>query len=248
MNSAYPLQPSNSPLALPQAPFLGTEKSDSDFDAKQLLAVARRHALVVTGVAAGVMAFSKNSALNQEATYSGRFKLLIEPLNADQDVTNIADTLENEPTRSSQLDYASQIQVLKSPDLIEKILTEIRKVDPDVTYQQLVNNLTIVHLNGTKIIEVRYSGADATSVQVALDEIAEVYLNYSLDERQTNFRQGMQFIDQQLPEIQDGLRLCKPSLKTFVRPIILSIHRFRQPRSQGRSNSCAAYSSLSSKN
>ncbi|MEO0869377.1 MAG: polysaccharide biosynthesis tyrosine autokinase [Cyanobacteria bacterium J06642_11] len=67
----------------------------------------------------------------------------------------------------------------------------------------------------TKIIEVSYRGTDPVKIQATLDALSSVYLKYSLDERQTNLRQGIQFVDRQLPELQGRVDELQGQLERF---------------------------------
>ncbi len=43
----------------------------------------------------------------------------------------------------------------------------------------------------------------------------KAYLKYSLEERQTNLRQGINFVDSQLPDLQTQVDTIQNQLETF---------------------------------
>lgn len=189
---------------------------DDELDLKQILTVVQRRAGIIAGIAAGVMGLVLFNTLRQEPTYEGTFQVLVEPVNADNQVQDFGELLgEALPRNSSGLDYETQVQVLRSPELIEQVLVDLRAVDPELDYETLLKNLTIRRVGETKIIEVSYRDEDPVKIQQTLDVLAGVYLDYSLKERQTNLRQGIQFVNKQLPELQSRVDQLQSQLEAF---------------------------------
>ena len=209
--------------ALPQLPW-----DDDELDLKQLLTVLQRRVWLIAAIAAGVMGAVIFTTLRQEPVYEGNFQLLVEPVNADNQIQDFSQLLgDNAPGPSSGLDYETQVQVLRSPRLIEQVLAELTAFEPDIDYETLLENLTIRRVDETKIIEVRYRGEDPVKIQQTLDVLAGVYLDYSLRERQTNLRQGIQFVNTQLPELQGRVNELQSELETFRKT-----HNFIDPTTQ----------------
>ncbi|MEL6232590.1 MAG: polysaccharide biosynthesis tyrosine autokinase [Cyanobacteria bacterium J06627_3] len=201
---------------------------DDDLDLKQLFTVLRRRAGVIAGIAAGVMGAAVVGTLLQEPIYEGTFQVLVEPVNADNQIQDFGDLLdESLATKSSGLDYETQVQVLRSPRLIEQVLVDLKAIDPDLDYETLLENLVIRRVDETKIIEVLYRGEDPVKIQQTLDILADVYLDYSLRERQTNLRQGIQFVNKQLPELEGRVNELQSQLEVFRKT-----HNFIDPTTQ----------------
>ena len=89
------------------------------------------------------------------------FRLLVEPVNNENSLSELT-TLENPNAPKSGLDYETQIQVLKSPELMNGIINELQAQYPDISYDSLVNSLTIERFEETKIIEVSYRNNNPT--------------------------------------------------------------------------------------
>ena len=208
---------------LPQLPW-----DDDDLDLKQLITVLRRRVWLIAAIAAGVMGTVIVNTLRQEPVYEGNLQLLVEPVNADNQIHDFSELLgDNAPGPSSGLDYETQVQVLRSPRLIEQVLAELTAVEPDIDYETLLENLTIRRVDETKIIEIRYQGEDPVKIQQTLDILADVYLDYSLRERQTNLRQGIQFVNKQLPELEGRVNELQGELEIFRQT-----HNFIDPTTQ----------------
>ena len=206
------------PFQLVQIPLMTPpDPLDDEWDLRQLLAVLRRRLLVIVGVAATVGSMIAAYTLTQSPEYEGRFKILVESVTAEE--TGLAgltsDFLTQLKQRRSNLDYATQIQVLQSPELMAPIVDQLQTQYPEISYNSLISGLSILRLQDTKILEVRYQNSDPEKVQAVLQQLAQSYLRYSLDERQTNLRQGMRFVGKQLPELRQRVDQLQEELQAF---------------------------------
>lgn len=195
----------------PQPPW--GEGQGDEWSLQDFLSVLRRRSLVIAGVAITVMAtVVANLALNQkQPEYESNFRLLVEPVNDDTRV----DIVKESNTSNSTLDYESQIQVLKSPELMASVVKQLQIFYPEINYDSLLASLNIVRLNETKIIEVSYRSNDPNQVKIVLDRIAKEYLEYSQEKRQTKLRQGIQFVEKQLPFAQNRVDRLQKEVQTF---------------------------------
>ncbi|WP_293054285.1 MULTISPECIES: polysaccharide biosynthesis tyrosine autokinase [unclassified Moorena] len=204
-NGSFPPLPQGSPWL---------ESEDSEWDLGRWFAVARRRGVVIVGVTVTGISFVIPRSLNEEPSYQSKFRILVEPVNAENDLGNLTPGLGNQNIKSS-LDYQTQIQVLRSPELMEVVLAEVQKTYPEISYNSLIGNLKITRLGKTKILEISYQGNDPDLILTILEQLAKVYLNYSLNERQTNLRQGIQFIENQLPSLQARVNELQNQLQAF---------------------------------
>lgn len=196
---------------------------DEQWDLGWLAAVLRRRAALIATVTigtiltAGGLLFSATSLT--PPVHEGRFQLLVEPVNAEEQQARSstqAQGADNPPpqfdaTRSS-LDYETQIRILRSPRLVDPIVKQIQTRYPDFTREQLLLGLQLYRITtltvdrreqGTKIIEASYQDSDPQKVQYVLEQVSQAYLRYSLTDRQSILRQGIKFIDSQLPQLRE---------------------------------------------
>jgi polysaccharide biosynthesis transport protein len=208
------LPPQVQPRTLPWA-----NQADDEWDLRQFLSVVQRRGWAIAGVATLVMGFVTYSTFSQKPIYEGQFRLLVEPVNADNnlsDLTSALGTLTNGTSLNpAKLDYETQVQVLRSPELMNRVVKTLENRLPDVSYEMLVQNLTIIRPGETKILEIRFRGNSPIEIQIILNALSKAYLEYSLVERQTNLRQGIQFIDKQLPVLQQGVDDLQDQLQRF---------------------------------
>jgi len=207
------------PPMLQARPSPWATQSDDEWDLRQFLSMVQRRGWAIAGVASLVMGFVIHSTFSQKPVYEGQFRLLVEPVNADNSLSDITSALGALPNSSnlskSTLDYETQIQVLRSPELMNKIVKDLQNRYPGISYEMLVQDLTITRPGETKILDIRFRGNSPTEIQIILNALSRAYLEYSLVERQTNLRQGIQFIDKQLPVLQQDVDELQDQLQRF---------------------------------
>ncbi|MDY7012272.1 MAG: polysaccharide biosynthesis tyrosine autokinase, partial [Cyanobacteriota bacterium] len=152
----------------------------------------------------------------------GSFQMLIEPVTAEGRLAKLsllAQTGNNvgatELTKvgvdqADLVDYETQIRVLKSPTILNPVVEKLQKHYPALNRPGLLSDLTISRISyvkdgrevGTKILDVHYHHEDPEKIKLVLEVLSETYLQYSLQERLSSLRQGVEFIDEQLPPLQ----------------------------------------------
>ncbi|MGB3756467.1 MAG: polysaccharide biosynthesis tyrosine autokinase [Rivularia sp. (in: cyanobacteria)] len=199
-------------------PFPWAEMEENDWDLSQLLGLLKRRALIIAGVATTVMAGVTYFTLTQVPQYENNFRLLVEPVDEDNEssLSKLTSAVDANLGKSG-LDYETQIEVLKSPELMNDIVGELQAKYPDITYENLIKEdaLNIIRLGETKIIEVRYQNDSPTQIKEVLDTVARNYLKYSLEKRQTQLNQGIRFVEKELPPIKAEVDNIQKQLQAF---------------------------------
>ena len=130
-----------------------------------------------------------------------------------------AQDLGNAQASQTVLDYPTQIQILLSPQILQPIADKLSPQYPNLSYKKLAKNLTIERVAEnkapTKILSVTLDAADPDSAKVIAAEVAQQYTDYSVNERQTNLRRAIQFVDQQLPKAEGQVRQFEQLLQRF---------------------------------
>ncbi|XWK90927.1 MAG: polysaccharide biosynthesis tyrosine autokinase [Phormidium sp.] len=186
------------------------EEEANKLDLRQVLGILRRRALVVASVAIAVSTVMGTRAWNTPPVYEGKFRVLVEPITAETKVAQNFGAIVY-----SILDYDTQTEVLRSPSVMDGIVKKIKAEYPEINYGSLVSSLMISRLGNTKIIEVRYKDSDPKRAERILQIIADGYLNYSQQQRQSDVRQGIDFVKQQLPNLQERVNALQARLQKF---------------------------------
>ncbi|MBE9225654.1 polysaccharide biosynthesis tyrosine autokinase [Phormidium sp. LEGE 05292] len=186
------------------------EEDANKLELRQVFGILRRRALVVASVAIAVATVAGTRAWNTHPLYEGKFRVLVEPITAETKVAQNFGAIVY-----SILDYDTQTEVLRSPSVMDGIIKKIQVEYPDISYGSLMPSLVINRLGSTKIIEVRYQDSDPKRAENILQIIADGYLNYSRQQRQTDVRQGIDFVQQQLPSLQARVNTLQAKLQKF---------------------------------
>lgn len=198
---------------------LGKEKNEQNYPPQQrlnllpLLRTCKRKALLILGITALVtLVYSyRDSQTSTSSEYAGSFQLLVEPLTFEERSLQPSSLIDSKGVPNAKLlevDYPTILRILTSSDLLAKIAEDVREEYPDFTVNQLAENLNVQRIvNGknkfdaSKIISISYVEEDPELVQLVLETTARRYLDYSLNNRQQGIDKGLQFVEAQLPEL-----------------------------------------------
>ncbi|MGL5064935.1 MAG: GumC family protein [Microcoleus sp.] len=217
---------------------LSGEKPQKGLNFAPLLRTFQRKFLVIVGVISIVGAGAVWQIKGGKKTFEGDFRMLVEPVTTEAriaDPSALANREGGVPNREFfSLDYATQLEILKSPQILSAIAKQIKKQGyPEFSEEILKKELIILRLGSnpmepTKILEVRFMGQDPKLVELVLQETKKKYLKYSLDERKTRIGEGVNFIEDQLP----GLNKRVNSLKSELQ-VIQQQQKLTDPKEQG---------------
>jgi len=202
------------PQALPLNYYATPAPEKDEISLKQILGIFVRRGWVITSVAVAVTGAIWAWTLTRPKIYQSGFQVLVEP------VTNVnkQETVLFGP--QSSFDYATQIEVLRSPNELKPIVEDLQKTYPDMTYDELVAKMTIAQVQDadnrpTKILFISYRDPDPKKIQNVLEALSRGYLRYSIELRQTSLQQGVQFIDDQLPDLRKRVEYKQRQMQRF---------------------------------
>lgn len=178
-----------------------------------LLFVIRRRGWLVLGVAIAATSVMWGWTLTRTPIYRGEFRVLVEPV-ADGDRSERL-LQEASLQTAPQFDYSTQIEVLRSPVLLQPIADTLQKDDPNISYGILLNRLVVTRLRDTKVLSVTYLDPNPETIRAVLNAVSQGYLQYSFQQRQKNLQQGVQFVDDQLPELRSRVNTLQVKLEKF---------------------------------
>jgi capsular exopolysaccharide synthesis family protein len=113
-----------------------------------------------------------------------------------------------------QVDYETEIEVLLSPSVLEPVMADLAKQYTDIE-EEYFDRLNIQQLRNTKILEVTYKDEDPQKVKAILDRLSTTYLNRSLAERKGDIKEGIKFVESQLPRLQKRVDSLQTQLQEF---------------------------------
>ena len=191
-----------------------SEPDEDGIDLRQLTSIIKHRLRLIGAVAFGMTTAAALITFNQEPLYEGSFQLLVEPVTEEQE-----DPLSVLQQDFGGLDYETQIEVLRSPRVLNPIISTLTKKYPEIEYKELIrpkkSPLKIDQVDETKIIEISYIDADPQKIQFILDNLSEAYLRYSLEERRVEVKQGLDFVESQLPEVRARVDRLQEKVQNF---------------------------------
>ncbi|HEY9817867.1 MAG TPA: hypothetical protein V6D20_18990 [Candidatus Obscuribacterales bacterium] len=184
---------------------LNTDAPQGGLKLGPYIRMLKRNLWIVVGTTLllGGAAFVKSTS--SVPTYQAGFRLLVEPVTAEARLVDPSALTRNGGgiNRAQEIDYPTQLEILKSPAMLWPIYEQVSETFPEFAYIQLQNDLLVERSPQTKIIEVTFLGNDPDLVQTVLDATSAKYLQYSLQERKTRIGEGLNFIEDQLPTLEE---------------------------------------------
>ncbi len=195
------------------------EEDEDEIDLSQIGTIVRRRWPLILGVALIVGVGVGARTLTQEPVYSGNFQLLLGSVSGQPSLPEELQLLQGNFS-NTQEDFDTRIEVLKSAQVLTPILQAIQARYPDLTYRELAGNenknpLSIARLRETTILTVNYESSDPEEIKYVLDQIASGYISFSINEQRVGSQQGLQFAQEQLPELEERVDLLQGQLEQF---------------------------------
>jgi len=182
----------------------------------QILSTLRRKALLILGMSTVMAVLAQVSAMREDPIYTSGFEILTQSVTAESEVvSSVPDTLTSrqQDAQTNVLD-ATKIKVLRSPSVLRPVVEQLEPKYPGLTYEGLIAGLG-VQATGQDILLVTYTHGNSEFVADVLDAVSEAYLNYSLEQRQRDIRQGIAFVEEQLPDLEARVANQQAKLQRF---------------------------------
>ncbi|WP_414583648.1 GumC family protein [Scytonema sp. PCC 10023] len=236
------LQHLKNPNSVLKEPYLFRRRPESEEEStgfNQVFSVVRRRIGLIASATVIVTTVAVAFSATRTPKYEGKFQILVEPLKTTDSelLVLLSETLKqnvNEITKQNktELDYQALMEVLKSPKLINPVVQDLKNRYPEINYDQLVasnasgkaspDQVGTLHISRigkgkelSRVIEVRYRESDPKKVEYVLDRVSEAYQNYSKEQQQTNLRQGIKFVEQQIPKMQLRVNALQKQMQMF---------------------------------
>jgi polysaccharide biosynthesis transport protein len=209
--------------------------TDEDPGYGQLLAVLLRRKLWVLASWVGAVGVAWFVGSHQEPTYRSSMQLLVEQNYRSKSEPGATNT--QFADSDVQADYATQLTLMNSSILIQRIVDRLRPIYPQIGSEDIKKSLTVVQVMGktaekkvdTKIFEAAYEDRDPLRAQKILQAVQQVYQDYNREQQKLRLAKGLAFINEQVPQIQQQLQQAESALEKFRKS-----HNFLNPELQSK--------------
>ncbi|BAY91931.1 polysaccharide biosynthesis tyrosine autokinase [Tolypothrix sp. LEGE 11397] len=203
---------------LSQSNFTQLNDEEGGLNLGQVGAVLRRRLLLIGGTTALVATAAVLKAETDPPIYQGTFDILTKPVTGEDKVTaNVPQSISSQdkvaPPESTK-EVQTTIAVLQSPKVLNPIVEKLQEQYPGITYDLLVYYLTISSKK-PNIISIEYQNSDQQLVTDVLKLLADAYLQYSLQERQSDVEVAIQFVDRQKQPLEKSLKYWQEQLRNL---------------------------------
>lgn|GEM_PF-211042 len=160
--------------------------------------------------------------------YQGGFQMQISnPFdeNRKSQIDSNGGTVEQIARSSVQNDVPSLVVLLRSPLLIKGLAEK-----NGVGMNEIINNLSIAPASGDvqNVLNVTLRWRDPVKGRAILNQLSQEYTNFSLTQRQATLDSGVNFLDQQAPDLLSRVEKLQTELRTFRER-----NNFLEPATQG---------------
>ncbi|MCL6432617.1 MAG: polysaccharide biosynthesis tyrosine autokinase [Leptolyngbyaceae cyanobacterium HOT.MB2.61] len=206
------------------------EGDEGGLNLGQVVAALRRKIPIIAGVTIIVTSAATLKALTSTPTYQGSFEILTKPITVEaQVISSVPQTLSNREQDTQKGIDQTKLKLLVSPKLLSPIADKLKTQYPGFSYSAIAASLVVTPVPNSEILNVSYVNKDPELVKKVLDLVAKAYLDYSLEERLADVRQGIEFVDAQLPQLQQRVETIQDQLQSFRQQ-----YNLIDPESQGK--------------
>jgi polysaccharide biosynthesis transport protein len=180
----------------------------------------------------GVLAIAVPLALLKPAIYQSYMQILAESNYQGKDIRdNRQDSEQQFADANVEVDYATQIKVLTSHEILQRVVNKLGLKDSEETTAEIIaalrESISVYQVldesedsnqdSVTKIIQVSYVGSSPTEAKKVLKAIQEVYLKYNLEQQEKRLRDALTFINQQIPQARKELTQTETNLTKLTK-------------------------------
>ncbi len=195
-----------------------SEDDEGGLNLGQVLGALKRRLPVIVGVTIVVTSAAMLKSLSSKPIYQAGFEILTKPVTVEsQVISSVPQTLgnkEGETTLAKSVD-ATKLKLLKSPKVLSPIADQLKTQYPTITEAELAANLSVIPIPSSEILAVGFQDANPKKVKAVTKLVADAYLNYSLEERLADVRQGIDFVNAQVPQLQQRVDTIQDRLQAF---------------------------------
>lgn len=153
------------------------------------------------------------------STYKSSMQLLTEPNYQGKKEGTGTENQFIDPNVS--VDIATQLNIMGSTALIQKVVNKLKPEYPDITVANLKSALLLDQVRSkedkvaTKIFQADYTDKDPVKTKKVLDTLKQVYLDYNRQQQQERIQNGLKVVAEQMKSARDDVDNAKAKLQRY---------------------------------
>ncbi|BAZ41164.1 lipopolysaccharide biosynthesis protein [Calothrix sp. NIES-4101] len=196
--------------------------ADNDPGYGQLLAVLIRRFPWFLAVFLSSIAIAGMISKKTPPTYKSSMQLLVEPNYQGKAQGDGAQNQANQAIDPSfQVDTATQLNLMRNSEHIEKAVDVLKGEYPDLTVAGVKRSLALSQIKekednlATKILLAEITADDPVKTQRLLEALQKIYLDYNKEQQNERLRRGLKVINEQLDKVRKELTDSESRLLRF---------------------------------
>lgn len=162
----------------------------------------------------------------QKPSYEATGKILLKKSNVTSSLTEPGKEISELDSVGSSDPVATEIEIVKSLPLIERVIKEANVRDDDGELLKpepfLERRLSVAKRRGTDVLELAYKSKSAQESATVINKLMNLYIESSIMGDRAQAESTAQFITQQLPLNQAAVRKAEEALRNFKETNVIS--------------------------
>lgn len=193
------------------------QPAEQEFGYIQILNVLARRGWWVLGTFSLALIGALLFTLTQDPIFQSSMQMIIEP-NFEEDL-DPAELESNQSQRQRDADYATQLNLMRSSELLQRAVDSLIDSYPNLTAQAVRRSLSVAPIqeggDQTRIVGIVYTDDDPVRAERVLEALQEVYLSYALERQEQRLNRGLSAINNQFDDARQNLADSQDRLKAF---------------------------------
>jgi polysaccharide biosynthesis transport protein len=209
---------------------LFTTSKQSVFDIRQISKILFYRRFFILGIACGVMSITSLLAVITKPMYQSSMQIIV---SSDLDQELLSKSIQkdtkaelNKPNFSS-LEYANQMKLMLSSKLLHKAVDLLHSDYPNLTLEDIKGtsdtskqaSLYITPATGlsefNQVFVLSFKDPNPVKTKRVLQALQKVYQDYNIEQKKQRVNQGLAFVNNRLPKLQQAALAAEKRLELF---------------------------------
>ncbi|MCU0543777.1 MAG: polysaccharide biosynthesis tyrosine autokinase [Oscillatoriaceae cyanobacterium Prado104] len=195
------------------------ETSETGIEFQQYWQILKRRWLPALVVFISIIALFSYKILSEKPVYEAEGKLLLKKTTAGSSLTELGKEIgQLTPAAEQSNPLTTEIQVIRSTEIVEKAINQMRLKDEDgktLSTKDFLKKLTVASVRGADILTISYKSKNPKQAAAVVKYLMALYLENNLKVNRLEAVSVREFIEKKLPAAEKMMRLTAAELSYF---------------------------------